>query len=267
MKLGLSSYTLTWAVGVPGYEKPQAPIRAVDLLRIAHQNGLALVQICDNIPLHLLSEEELDELNSLAKELGIELEIGTRGTSPEHLLMYLAIARRLQASLFRTLITEPDIHIAEQQLRAVLPDFESAGIKIAIENHGLHTTSQLINLFRSLDSKWLGCCLDTVNSFGALEGPEEVIRELLPYTINLHLKDFDIVRVDHQMGFTILGKPAGYGKLNIEKLLKAAIPYNHANAILELWTPYSATVEDTIRLERDWMDSSIHYLKKQLQII
>ena len=62
--------------------------------------------------------------------------------------------------------------------------------------------------------------MDTVNSFSALDSPDRVAEDLVPYLSNLHIKDFDITRVDHQMGFIVLGKPAGYGKLNIPALLE-----------------------------------------------
>ena len=50
---------------------------------------------------------------------------------------------------------------------------------------------------------------------GAGEGFETVSEILLPYTINLHLKDFTIRRVSHKMGMIIEGTPAGKGMLNI----------------------------------------------------
>ena len=66
-----------------------------------------------------------------------------------------------------------------------------------------------LTLSRRSQLPYVGICLDTVNSFGSLEGPEVVIETLAPYTVNLHIKDFDIRRTDHNMGFTIFGTPAG----------------------------------------------------------
>lgn len=262
MKLGISSYALAWSVGVPGYEPPVDPLTALDLLDIASHHQVGVVQIADNIPLHVMPEDELRRLKASADALGIELEIGTRGTDPAHLLSYLRIAKTVGASLCRTLITDKDLSLPTHQLRKVLPVFQAAGVSIAVENHGLHTTDQLAELFDELDHPYLGCCLDTVNSFGALESPAKVIRDLLPYAINLHVKDFEISRVDHQMGFTVLGKPAGYGKLDISGLLRAVrAGGRHPNAILELWTPYSHSVGRTVALERSWFEQSLQYLK------
>ncbi|REE70554.1 sugar phosphate isomerase/epimerase [Paenibacillus taihuensis] len=259
MRLGLSSFTLTWSVGVPGYETPDNPLSAEDLIQLTHSRGLRLLQIADNLPLHLKSEEELARIKQTAEAYGVSIEVGTRGTEPSNLLAYLAIARTFGSPIVRTIITTPDLHAAELQLREVLPAYESAGITLAIENHGMHTTKQLVQLFESLASPHVGCCLDTVNSFGALENPDTVIDRLVPYLVNLHIKDFDIKRVDHQMGYAILGTPAGAGKLNIGYLMDGIARHGKgaASAILELWTPYTTSVAETIALEQLWMDESI----------
>ena len=50
MQLGISSYTYTWAVGVPG-SMPPKPLSAYDLVDKAFNLGLGVVQIADNLPL------------------------------------------------------------------------------------------------------------------------------------------------------------------------------------------------------------------------
>ncbi|MBP3961749.1 sugar phosphate isomerase/epimerase family protein [Paenibacillus lignilyticus] len=263
MRLGLSSFTVTWSIGIPGYERPVEPLTHEGLIKLTRSCGLDLVQIADNLPLHPLSSDELLQLKQIADEQNVSIEVGTRGTDPALLLTYLDIARTLQSPIVRTIITTPDLAAAEQQLREVLPAFEEENIALAIENHGLHTTLQLVQLFESLNHPLVGCCLDTVNSFGALESPDVVIKRLIPYLVNLHIKDFDIKRVDHQLGFTILGAPAGAGRLDYE-LLRASIREHDktsATAILELWTPFTESVEQTAARERSWMEQSIAYLK------
>ncbi|WP_165822362.1 sugar phosphate isomerase/epimerase family protein [Paenibacillus montanisoli] len=263
MRLGLSSFTFTWAIGIPGYERPADPLTHEGLVKLTRSCGLDLVQIADNLPLHRLHEEELLGLKQIADEQRVSIEVGTRGTEPELLIAYLEIAQTLHSPIVRTIITTPDLAEAERQIRQVLPAFEEADITLAIENHGLHTTRQLVQLFESLNHSHVGCCLDTVNSFGALESPDVVIQRLVPYLANLHIKDFEIKRVDHQLGFTILGAPAGAGRLDYE-LLRESIAANgksDASAILELWTPFTETVERTAELERSWMEQSVAYLK------
>jgi sugar phosphate isomerase/epimerase len=108
----------------------------------------------------------------------------------------------------------------------------------------------------------VGICLDTVNSFGSLEGPEVVVETLAPYVVNLHVKDFTIRRVVHQMGFIIEGAPAGQGRLNIPWLMRQ-LP-GGISAVLELWTPYQENTPATVALEAQWADESVNYLKNTL---
>ncbi len=37
----------------------------------------------------------------------------------------------------------------------------------------------------------------------------------MPFTVNLHVKDFIIQRVGHQMGFTVTGTPLGKGMIQL----------------------------------------------------
>ncbi|WPP50305.1 hypothetical protein [Catalinimonas niigatensis] len=53
MRLGISSYTYTWAVGVPGHF-PAQRLDVFGLIRKASELGLSCVQIADNLPLHTL---------------------------------------------------------------------------------------------------------------------------------------------------------------------------------------------------------------------
>jgi L-ribulose-5-phosphate 3-epimerase UlaE len=97
---------------------------------------------------------------------------------------------------------------------------------------------------------------------GAGEGFEEVSRILLPYTINLHIKDFTIRRVPHKMGIIIEGSPAGKGMLNIKDTVESLNKYKIClSAILELWTPPESNIEDTVIKENKWASESITFLK------
>jgi sugar phosphate isomerase/epimerase len=135
-------------------------------------------------------------------------------------------------------------------------------VVLAIENHDRFKARELADILRRIDSDQVGVCLDTVNSFGALEGPEVVVETLGPWTVNLHIKDFDIFRASHLMGFTIEGRPAGQGQLDVPWLLDElkAMGRDH-NAILELWTPPEATSQETVAKEATWARESIDYLR------
>ena len=267
MRLGISSYTFSWSVGVPSSPPPQ-PMSAFDLLDYAQKAGIGVVQIADNLPLHKLSDTELTELANRAKTLSIAIEVGTRGIERDHLLTYLRMAERLESPILRTLAVipgkEPEVDEVIDRLKPIISEFESRKITLAIENHDQLPAPALAEIIERLDSDYAGICLDTVNSFGALEGTEVVVNTLAPYVVNLHVKDFVIYRATHMMGFTIEGTPAGQGRLNVPWLLdqlSARRREHDFNAILEHWTPPDANVETTVAKERAWADQSITYLR------
>ena len=103
MKIGISSWSCPWAIGVAGYPPPEKPPDAADLLALARETGAEVIQYADNMPLDALSGTELDSLSRVAKTAGIETEAGTRGLDIDNLMRYCDIAVRLGARLVRTL--------------------------------------------------------------------------------------------------------------------------------------------------------------------
>lgn len=275
MKLGFSSYTASWAVGVRGYPLPPQPLTAFDVLERTAALGLRLVQLADNLltQLHELSADERAALRERADQHGIALEIGTRGIAADHLAAYLELAAYFGSPILRVVVDtvtdhpSPDEVIA--RLRPHAAAFRMAGVTLAIENHDRFRAETLAGIVRELGD-WAGVCLDTVNSFGALEGPDVILPVLGPLVVNLHLKEFVIRRVDHQMGFVVTGMPAGQGMLDIPRLLRVLEPRRRVrdfNAILELWMPpvldsaggliHAATVAQ----EDAWIAESVAYLR------
>ena len=117
-------------------------------------------------------------------------------------------------------------------------------------------------MIEAIDSPNVGICLDTVNSFGCLEGPAHVVANLAPFVSSLHVKDFTIRRAGHMMGFDVTGAPAGQGMLDIPWLLgELRAAGRNPNAILELWPPPESTVAATVEKEREWARESIRYLR------
>lgn len=265
MKLGLSTYACSWAIGVAGSPPPE-PLDGASFLRLAAGHGVHLVQIADNLPLDRLSRAERDRLRSLADSLGVRVEVGTRGLTEENLTTYLEIAGEFASPILRIVIDRDEYRPALEEIRTILeralPAFERAGVVLAIENHDRFRTGEFAGIVASMESPSLGICLDTVNSFGALEGPEAVVESLGPLTVNLHLKDFTIERVSHQMGYVVEGAPAGRGRLAIPQLLSRLRAWGRdPNAILELWVPPEVTLEATLAKEARWLEESIEYLR------
>jgi sugar phosphate isomerase/epimerase len=238
---------------------------------LARGLGFPLVQLADNLPLHTLSDSEQQRLLEQLKTLNLTVEVGTRGIQKEHLTTYLEIAKTFHSRILRVVVDSFDHHpTLDEVIRLVadvLADFEDANIILAIENHDRFSAKSLADIIKTLSSNHVGICLDTVNSFGSLEGPEVVIDTLAPYTVNLHIKDFDICRANHNMGFTIFGTPAGQGRLNIPQLIRQLGSYGRCKTgVLELWPSPEASIESTVLKEQDWLRQSADYLRGYNQV-
>jgi 3-oxoisoapionate decarboxylase len=271
MEPGISSYTYTWAVGVPG-SIPETPLSAYGLVDKARASGLRVVQIADNLPLECMTDELLTGLFNYSREQGIAIEMGSRGLTTEHTFKCLETAEKLHSYILRMVIDmpgyEPDQGSVVNIIKELVPEFRSRQITLAIENHDRFKAREFEQIIRSVNSEWVGICLDSVNSMGAGEGFETVADILIPYTVNLHIKDFTVFRVSHKMGFVIEGRPAGQGMLNIKKLVEILSVFNRCKtAILELWTPPEPSIKATILKEERWADESIEYLKGIFKIL
>ncbi len=266
MRLGLGSFTYTWAIGVPGYP-PAQPLTHLGLLDEAVRLGVDLVQVADNLALDTVSAAQLDRFAGRARDAGISVEVGTRGIEAGHLQRHLELARRFGAPFLRVVIDrggdEPTPGETFRRLSAVLPAFRDAGVRLAIENHDRFPCRTLATLVEDLGLEVAGICLDTVNSLGALETPETVVSTLGPYTLCLHVKDFTVRRVAHQMGFVVEGCAAGSGRLDVPWLFRtlrrlACQPFN---AILETWVTPGPDLAETIARERGATEAGVAFLK------
>ena len=263
MKLGLSSYTFSWAVGVPG-RLPARPLDELALLNRCAEHDVRLLQVGDNLPLHEFAPTRLDRFAEQASCGGIQLEIGARRLTRERVREYATIARRVNAQLIRFVIDDTDYHPTPEnvtaELAACAPFLD--GLTLGLENHDRFRAEQLRTLIERAQNPRIGVCLDTANSLGAGEGIEAVAVLLAPLTVNLHLKDFNIERVPYLMGFAVSGRPAGSGMMDVPGLLRMLAPHQRCHsAVLELWTPPDATLALTIEKEAAWARQSLHFLK------
>lgn len=265
-RLGLGSYGVAWSIGVSGYPAPTTSMDGIAFLRFANSLGLGVVQIADNLPLHTLSPDEQSALLAEAKRLNIAVEVGTRGIQPEHIRDYIKMAQTFESPILRVVVDTAEDHPAPgeviEAVQMVLQDLTAAGITLAIENHDRFKAQTLAGIIRTINHPNVGICLDTVNSFGALEGPEIVVNTLARFVVNLHVKEFFIRRADHNMGFVITGAPAGAGMLNISWLLETLWAYGRDfNAIIEHWPAPEASTDATATKEQLWARQSVDYLR------
>ncbi|KQO59812.1 sugar phosphate isomerase [Curtobacterium sp. Leaf261] len=258
-------------------DRVPSPMSLDDVLRDAAAHDVTLVQICDHLPLDTADDDRLSAIRALADELGIVLEVGTRGTAPDHLARYLHVASALGATLVRSMWTSgddrPDAAESERRLRAALPAYEAAGVTLALETYEQVATTELVRLVETIDSPALGICLDPANTVANLELPADVVARCAPFTKNWHVKDFDFTRSPGWVGFQYTGVPIGTGRLDHAGIRAALDPdARDINQVIEFWLPWqepatdtasaaAAAAQTTIRTEAAWVRSTLEYLR------
>lgn len=267
MILGISSYTYTWAVGVPGHFPPQR-LTETGLLDKAKDNGINLVQIADNLPLHELDNHRMEALILKAARENIELEAGFNNMTPENLEKYILIAEKIKSRILRFVIDGPGYTPSVKEIVSVIknaePELRKRKIILALENHDRLFSHEFRTIIETVASRYVGICLDCANSLGAGEGIREVVGNLSPYVVNFHLKEISIKRKFHRMGFDIEGVPFGKGMLPIHWIIEQ-LTGKCRTAILELWTPPDGDIASTIAKENKWAKESLAWLRMYIK--
>jgi L-ribulose-5-phosphate 3-epimerase UlaE len=79
------------------------------------------------------------------------------------------------------------------------------------------------------------------------------------------MKDFEIVRTNGQMGFTVRGTALGQGRLDVADVIAAVGGVTREiTAVIELWTPRQESYAATVDLEASWANESVAFLRKSI---
>lgn len=266
--IGLGTYAFFWRhqATLPD-GSPGDPIDLPEMLRRSAALGAEVFQVCDYAPLAGFSAAGLRDLRALAADLGLALELGTRGVVPDHLASYLDLAETLGATIVRSMLftadSRPTLVEAERMLRAVLPEYEGAGVGLALETYEQVPSSDLVRLVETIGSPSLGICLDPANCVAALEDPRDVVERCAPYVTDIHVKDFAFARQAGWVGFTLDGAPLGEGLLDYDHLVRTVDPVARGiSRIIEHWVPWQGDLAATVAIEDDWTSHNLAYLKE-----
>jgi len=88
---------------------------------------------------------------------------------------------------------------------------------LAVENHKDWRMSDLLAILKRIDSRYVGVCIDTGNSFALLEDPMEVVRAYAPWAFSVHLKDMTVC--EYEEGFLLADVPLGDGSLDLPAMI------------------------------------------------
>jgi sugar phosphate isomerase/epimerase len=256
--IGLSTYAFFWQWHAATNPEP------VDLLTMIDRTadlGAPLFQICDYPLIEGYDAAALRTVKAHADRRGVALELGTRGTAPEHLASYLSLARALDVTLVRSMLTT-DRDDAVSALRTALPAFERAGVTVALETYEKVATETLVDVVAAVDSPALGVCLDPANCVAALEHPAQTVEKTAARVRNIHVKDFAFTRRDGWVGFTLAGCPLGEGLLDYPAMIAAVRPAERGiNQVIEHWLPWQGDSATTCSLEDTWTEVNLETLR------
>ena len=251
--IGLSTYAFFWQIS----DRAPEPLGLEELFSRTRELGAQVFQICDYPPLQTYSDARLGDLKKSAEDLGITLELGTKGIRPEHLANYLRMADLLGAKVIRGMVNAPDhrptLSEAEALLRASMPAYEASGVSLALETYEQLSSTDLVALVEGVGSRRLGICLDPANCVANLEHPVAVIDRCAPYVANLHVKDFAFTRRGGWVGFTLEGVELGKGLLPYDYMIEKVDPEARGiNQVVEHWLTWQEDYATTVRLENAW---------------
>ncbi|ASR35834.1 sugar phosphate isomerase [Prauserella marina] len=262
MAIGLSTYAFFWR----GSSRAGKPLTLTRMLEQTRELGVDVFQICDHPPLEQLSTVELRELRAAARDLGVTLELGTRGVRPGHLRHYLDLAEALDVTLVRGMLysatDRPTLAEATEWLREAMPGYAERGVTLALETYEQVTSADLVDVVEAVGSDHLGICLDPANCVANLEHPRQVVETTARHVANLHVKDFDFARQPGWVGFTLSGCKLGEGRLDYGAMIERVRPgEKNINQIVEHWLPPRDDFETTCVLEDEWTRHSVEFLR------
>ena len=216
-----------------------------------------------------LTAAELADLRDTPTDLGIELELGTRGVDPAHLHRYLDLCGQLGASTAAVDAAhrhaQADDRRSGRAAQEALPAFESAGVTVALETYEQVPTADLVRVVDGVGSDALGICLDPANCVAGLELPHDVVDRTAPYVRNMHIKDFAFTRQAGWVGFTLAGCPLGEGLLDYDEMIAVVDPASRGiNQIVEHWLPVAGRRRDDLPCSKpNGPQHSVDYLRSK----
>jgi sugar phosphate isomerase/epimerase len=268
-RIGIGSWTLPWAIGfhMNPYHYPK--MSPVELIDFAESNDIHLVQLYNNIDLLALDKMELRQIEEHADACQIELAIGGFGIEEDYLRELIRIAEILGSRTVRTVIplieanaSRYEVNRVAEILRAIISEFEQAGINLLVENHDRYTSYEYRNMLDYVSSDAIGICFDSANSLGKLEHFRESFRILKNHIYSSHFKEYSIKRVETNLGFIIEGCCPGEGENVSQEFYELMRSLDkEIDIVLEQWMPFQGSVEDTLRIERLWAEKGIQILK------
>lgn len=198
------------------------------------------------------------------------LRSGTDRVAEADLVRHIEYAKELGATAMRIVggswRTKPprwSVHRKQMlaALRRIVHKAEQVGMVLALENHLDLTAEQMRELMRTIDSPYLGVCLDTANNLRIYEYPVEVAEKLAPWVRATHIKDITAYRGDPRTFGFWPSVPLGEGAVEIPRILEI-LRDAHYSGLLAIEIDY---LHPRYKSEDQAIAKSVRYLADQLK--
>lgn len=165
---------------------------------------------------------------------------GNAPQAAEDLLSHLEVAARIGAKVMRICAggrrTRPRSWTEHKAklvpiLRRLIGPAEEHGVVLAIENHIDLLADEMVELITTIDSPWLGVCLDTANNLRMLEEPLAVVAKLAPFARTTHVKDVVSRPGDPKEFASWPSVPLGKGLVDIPEVLRLLRQANYSGLL------------------------------------
>jgi sugar phosphate isomerase/epimerase len=241
MKIAIDSYCYHRYFGecYPGLQRdPGSQMTVWDFLKRARKHRVSGVSI-EACFLPKIDRSFLDRLRDALDEAKLErvwawghpdgLKSGTDRLAARDLAKNLAYAEHIGARVMRIVggsrRTRPESWTQHKRqltrtLKPLVDPAEKHGVVMAIENHIDLLSDEMADLMNTIDSPWLGVCLDTANNLRLFEDPITVARTLAPWARATHVKDVGVLRGNpHEFSFWP-SVPLGEGLVDIPEVMR-----------------------------------------------
>lgn len=196
---------------------------------------------------------------------------GNRPHELDDLIANIYIAKEVGAKAMRICCGSRRTRIADWQVHKekLLPLLQQAtaiaqeqGVALAIENHIDFLADELVDLLNTINSPFLGVCLDTANNLRVFEDPLTVAKKLAPFVKATHIKDIRAERGQDPKTFAFWPSvPVGDGLIDIPGILKVLKEHNYQGLLaIELDYLKDQGEEDALRKSINYLNHEVNQL-------
>jgi sugar phosphate isomerase/epimerase len=274
MMLGLSTYSYHLAFGRHGDCRPPKLMDLFSCMDRLVEHGLQGFQID---PRHLLQadDEYLEVVREEAEARRLFIEYSATAVEPDALRRATHVCRRLGAWILRVCLpfsrfdrhtdVRREIDRAKDWILLSLPDIETQGIRLAVDNHRNLRAEELVGMVEEIGSAHVGISLDPADALSVMEDPLAAAKHMLPFTLSVRLKDYLLQPT--ASGFRVTGAPLGQGMVPVADLYRLIEEEGMVDRVI-LEVPLEGGHGDrhAIAREEEAVSASVRYCREVLGI-